>query len=355
MVTERADVVVVGAGLLGLATAWALRGRREVLVLEQATIGHARGGSHGPSRVFRFGYADALYVRLAQLALPRWRALEAETGTPLLDVTGQLTFGAGAEPVAAALSEAGAPAQRLSAAEVVAAFPMFAGHGPALYEPGSGVIAAAATLAALCTAATCDVREECAVTAIIDGEPVRVETLAGAISANVVVLTAGPWTGALCPDLVPAGTNATREHVAYLQPKAALEPHPIFVDFSDPAVYGLPTPGSDLYKIALHHGGEVIDPQAPADPPPARAVAALEAAARAWLPAYEPVAVEVDTCIYDNTPNEDFVLHRAGNVVVGAGTSGHGFKFGPLLGELLASLVTGTEPSTPLERFALHC
>ena len=148
--------------------------------------------------------------------------------------------------------------------------------------------------------------------------------------------------------------HATCEHVAYLQPKGVPEPHPIFVDFSDPAVYGLPTPGSDLYKIALHHGGEVIDPDAPADPPPARAVAALEAAARMWLPAYGPVAVEVDTCMYDNTPNEDFVLHRAGNVVVGAGTSGHGFKFGPLLGELLASLVTGTEPSTPLERFALH-
>ena len=354
MVTERADVVVVGAGLLGLATAWALRDRREVLVLEQATVGHARGGSHGPSRVFRLGYPDALYVQMAQLALPRWRALEAETGSSLLDVTGQLSFGAGSDAVAVALAAAGAPSQRLSAADVVAAFPMFAGHGPALYEPGSGVIAAAATLAALRTAAACEVREECAVKAITDSDPVRVETSSHSIDANVVVVAAGPWTGTIRRDLVPGGVHATREHVAYLQPKGVPEPHPIFVDFSDPAVYGLPTPGNDLYKIALHHGGEMIDPDAPAEPPTARAIAALEAAARTWLPAYDPVAVEIDTCIYDNTPNEDFVLYRAGNVVVGAGTSGHGFKFGPLLGELLASLVMGTEPAAPLERFALH-
>ena len=63
---EQADVVIVGGGLLGLSTAWALRGRRDVLVLERDTVGHARGGSHGPTRIFRLGYADPRYVAMAQ-------------------------------------------------------------------------------------------------------------------------------------------------------------------------------------------------------------------------------------------------------------------------------------------------
>ena len=98
----------------------------------------------------------------------------------------------------------------------------------------------------------------------------------------------------------------------------------------------------------------MIDPNPRPTRHPRGAVAALEAAAACAEPGHGPVAVEVDSCMYDNTPNEDFVLHCGGNVVVGAGTADRGFKFDTLLGDLLTSLVTGTEPSTPLERFALH-
>ena len=90
---ERPDVVIVGAGLLGLATAYALRGRRDVLVIERETVGHARGGSHGPSRIFRLGYPDPIYVAMAQRAAEQWRALEADFGVQLLHPTPQLTFG----------------------------------------------------------------------------------------------------------------------------------------------------------------------------------------------------------------------------------------------------------------------
>ena len=342
MPPERADVVIVGGGLLGLATARALCDRREVVVLERRHVGHHGGGSHGPSRVFRLGYDDPFYVRLAQLSLPRWRELEARTGASLLEVTGQLSFGETAG-VARAMREAGAPAQRLDASEIVAAFPMFAGHGAALYEPASGVIDAAETLAMLRRGV--EVREQCAVTSIDDRDLVRVQTDAGAIDANVVVLTAGPWTRTLRPDLVAPDMYATREHVAYLQPRVPVDNQPVFIDY-DARVYGLPTPGSDRYKIALHHGGEVVEPD---DDTTGRVPAALEAAARTWLPDHE--LVEFDTCIYDNTPNEDFVLQRSGNVVVGTGTSGHGFKFGPLLGELLASLAEQTAPLVELARF----
>src|SRR5688572_16812313 len=111
---ERADVVVVGGGLLGLATAHALRDRREVLVLEAVAVGHARGGSHGPSRIFRLGYADEMYVRMAVLARDAWHALEAASGAQILHPKGQVTFGAGRRALFDALTACGAPVEFLS-------------------------------------------------------------------------------------------------------------------------------------------------------------------------------------------------------------------------------------------------
>jgi sarcosine oxidase len=339
---ERADVVVVGAGLLGLCTADALRDRREVVVLEAASIGHARAGSHGPSRVFRLGYEDPFYVQLAQRALPLWLALEARTGRALVEPTGQLTFGPGAERVRAALEASAAPVAQLDADTVAERFPMFAGHGAALLEPESGVIAAADALDAL--RANVEVRQGVRVRNV-DASG-RVDTDDGVLHANVAVVCAGPWSRKLAD---VGETFATLEHVAYLRPPTGAARAPIFIDFDEPAVYGLPTPGSDLYKLGLHHGGRRIDPDASSLESDADAVDHLRAAARVWLPEHE--LIDVDTCLYDNTPTEDFVIERRGNVVVACGTSGHGFKFGPLLGELVASLIEETEPAVALDRF----
>jgi len=327
MPRERADVVIVGGGLLGLATAWALRGRRDVLVLERETVGNARAGSHGPTRIFRLGYIDAAYVEMAMAARAAWRTLEAEAGVPLLHATPQLTFGAGAQAVHRALTRAGASVERVVAAEVARRFPAFAGHGDAVLETTSAVIAAERTLHALRDHASGEVREHTRVTRV---DAHAVETTDGVIDANTVVVCAGPWTKSLVP-AVP--TTPTLEHVAYLRVDADL---PIFIDFTEPAVYGLPTPGTDIYKLAVHHGGAAIDPDAAFAEHPA-AVAALRAAIDTWLPDAE--LVDIDVCPYDNTADENFVVERIDGIVVGAGTSGHAFKFGPLLGEQLAALV----------------
>jgi len=322
-----ADVVIVGGGLLGLSCAYALRDHRDVLLLERETVGHARGGSHGPTRIFRLGYADPRYVAMARQAAVRWRALEDATGVQLLHPTPQLTFGAGAEAVYAALTAAGAPVERIAARTIEERFPAFAGRGDAVLEPASAVIAADRTLAALRAHAHAELREHVRVEHV---DAHHVETADESIEARAVVVCAGPWTRALVP-AIP--TTATLEHVGYLRTGAGL---PIFIDFTEPAVYGLPTPGSDLYKIAVHHGGGVLDAETSFDPDPA-AVAALERAIARWLP--EAELVQVDVCPYDNTPDEHLVIERIDGVVVGAGTSGHAFKFGPLLGEQLAALV----------------
>jgi len=321
-----ADVVIVGGGLLGLSTAWALRGRREVLVLERDTIGNTRSGSHGPTRIFRLGYADPRFVAMAQRAEERWRILEQETGMHLLHATPQLTFGAGAEEVYDTLVAAGAPAERITAAAIERRFPAFAGRGDAVLEPASAVIAADRTLTALSAHAGAELREHVCVERL---DAHRVETGSEIIEARTVVVCAGPWTRSLVPGVT---TTTTLEHAGYLRAGAGL---PIFIDFTVPAVYGLPTPGSDLYKLAVHHSGPAIDPDAEFAPDP-DAISLLEHAIARWLPDAELIGVDV--CPYDNTADEQFIVGRIDGIVVGAGTSGHAFKFGPLLGEQLARL-----------------
>jgi sarcosine oxidase len=325
--TVSADVVIVGGGLLGLATARALRGECEVVVLEQATVGHARGGSHGSTRIFRLGYADARYVAMAQRAAECWRALEVEAGVQLLHPTPQLTFGPGASEVYAALVAAGAPVERLPADEVARRFPAFARGEDAVLEHGSAVIAADRTLEVLRDQCGAVVREHVRVECV---DARHVETAQERIEAGAVVVCAGPWTRALVPGIE---TVATLEHVAYVRAGAAL---PIFIDFTEPAVYGVPTPGSDRYKVAVHHGGPAIDPDQDFVADPA-ASANLRAAIDRWLPGAE--LLEIDVCPYDNTSDEAFIVERRDGIIVGAGTSGHAFKFGPLLGEQLAELV----------------
>ncbi len=114
----------MGGGLLGLAVARALaRRQREVLLLERATVGHPRAGSKGSSRVFRLGYDDPYYVSLALTAKPMWHELEAESGRTLLTSTGQLSFGDGLDVLAEAMTAAGAPFEKLDAAEASSRVP----------------------------------------------------------------------------------------------------------------------------------------------------------------------------------------------------------------------------------------
>ena len=144
------DVAIVGAGLLGLASGRALTAQgRDVVVLEQAEIGHQGAGSKGSCRIFRLGYADPAYVAAARSAGELWRQLEAESGYVIMHPTAQLTFGTGLRAVMEAMTQAGAPCELLPASEVAHRFPAIRTGGPALLEPESCVTAADQALAAL--------------------------------------------------------------------------------------------------------------------------------------------------------------------------------------------------------------
>jgi sarcosine oxidase len=348
--TQLRDVAIVGAGLLGLAAGRALAARgRDVVILEQAEIGHEGGGSKGSCRIFRLGYPEPAYVAAARQARDLWHELEAESGRRILWPVPQLTFGSGLRDVRAAMRVAGAPCQLLPAAEVADRFPAVWNGGSALLEPESCVIAANEALAALADGQL-EIRTGVRATGLADdGRQVRLRTSEGPVTARVAVVTAGPWSsGLLASAGISIPSRPTLEQVIYLSPASqpgqvaqAASDVPIFIRHENRWPYGLPVPQSSLYKIGIHRSGRVTDPQAQDQSADTRLLGRLSDVARRYLPGLDPRPVATERCIYDNSPDEDFVVDRIGNIVVGCGTSGHGFKFGPLFGEWLAQLATG--------------
>ena len=174
------------------------------------------------------------------------------------------------------------------------------------------------------------------------------------IRASAVVVSAGAWARDL---LSGAGMDLplvpTLEQVSYYALEAP-SPLPTIIDYTvDEAVdhYAVPhptEPGS--FKLALDHAGPIVDPDARSfDPDPER-LARVEAWGRTRFRSMittEPP----ETCLYTNTPDNDYVLDRVGSIVVGSACSGHGFKASPVVGQILADLATGADPSVPLGRF----
>jgi sarcosine oxidase len=363
--------IVVGAGLLGLATAWSLsrRGWRVSVVEAAWTIGHARSGSKGSARIFRFGYPDPLYVELALTAQRLWRDLEATSGRTLLSETGQVTLGDDnvLQAIASAMAGCGLPTQQLGAEEATRRFPSMSARGPVLFEPASGVLRADECLAALRSTGTFEVRTGLPVDRVEDRGDAGVVIRAGGVSlrAERGVVCAGPRSLDLLGWRARVAAPASFPQVAYFEPKErgdAPRP-PVFVEWSDDMIYGLPVrddqPGSPpLFKVSHHTPGDVADDFDPTDPSPlsddpVRLERLCDAVER-LLPSLDPVPVLAERCVYDNSADSDFIVDRAGGFVVGCGTSGHGFKFGPALGELLADLVEGVETPFGGDRFRLE-
>jgi sarcosine oxidase len=326
-----AEVVIVGAGVMGLATARALaRAGRDVVVCEQFEVGNERGSSHGGSRIVRLSYPEERWVRLAQEAYPLWRELEADCGRALLDQPGTLDLGSW-QANRAALAACGEPFEVLDRAEIERRFPIRLEPGESgLFQPDGGIVFAdLAVQAMLESAATAGahVREHVRVGSVAeDGDGV----ITGDVRARVAVVTAGAWA----PALVGADATPTRETTSYF---SLDEPLPSVIEPNGGSAHGyaLVAPGVGM-KAGLHQSGPSVDPDAPGGPDPTiaeRTVAWVERRFRVAGP-----AVRVETCLYTRRLNDEFLLERRGRVVVGSPCSGHGFKFAPVIGERLAAL-----------------
>ncbi len=326
---------------MGSATARALASRgRRVVLLERFAIGHDHGSSHGPSRIFRYSYHEAGYVRMAMDALRLWRELEHESGEALLTPTGGLDVGTMVPTHAAALEEAGAAFELLPPGEVIERFGV-AVRGEALFQPDAATVAADAAWRALAAGAVrsgAEIREDTGVARIEtadSGVRVTLET-EDRIDGAVAVVTAGAWARPLLSRSgIDLPVTPTRETVAYF-PVPEPDRAPAIVDWDAPAIYALRSPGEGI-KAGQHQAGPGIDPDLRGEPD-AASVARVGAWIRERFPGADGVPTRAETCLYTNTDDGRFVLERHGRIVVGSPCSGHGFKFAPLIGERLADL-----------------
>lgn len=361
-------VVVVGGGVMGSATAHALAARGErVTLLEQFTPGHRRGASWGTSRIFRHGYDDQTHIALAAEALVHWRALERDSGTQLLTLTSAVDHG---DPVAveakrAALELAGLPYEVLDPVEAQRRWPGLRIDTVALVHPDAGRLHADRAVRTLQQQAGrhgARVLHRTRVAGIEDRPGgVRIRTTGSgtaAIDADVVVVTGGAWTEKIVRDRLPLpALRTTQEQPAHFVPLEPAVAWPSFVhhpgaELQTAGIYGL---GSEQgVKIGEHATGPEVDPDLRDFQPRADGAERLVDYARTWLPGVDPTSIESQTCLYTCTPDHLFLLDRSGPLVVGAGFSGHGFKFAPTIGRLLADLATGTPTDNPftLDRFA---
>jgi sarcosine oxidase len=349
------DVVVVGVGGMGSAALYHLarRGKR-VLGIERFEIANELGSSHGHTRIIRQAYFEhPSYVPLVRRAYDLWRELEAAAGEQLLWITGAVEGGPRIfEGAVRSSIEHGLPFDELDGAEISRRFPGF--HLPSdlrvVYQRDGGFLLSERCILAHVAQARKHGAE------VRTGEPVldwsagengvRVRTERGTVEAGRLVLTAGAYSQEVA-QLPPGLVVAQRQVLGWLEPSRpelfTPERFPVFnLALAEGHVYGFPMHGVPGMKIGYYdHEGAKGDPDSISREVGADDEAPLRRFAERYFPEAAGAALDLKACLFELSPDEHFLLDRhpeSDLAVVGAGFSGHGFKFCPVVGEILADL-----------------
>jgi sarcosine oxidase len=369
---RRSDVIVVGLGAMGAALAWRLakRGVR-VIGLDRYRPPHALGSTHGHSRIIREAYYEhPQYVPIVQRAFGLWAELEAESRTRLYQATGGLMIGPADGPLLSgartSAARHGVPVQVWSRADLAARVPALTPPADAigLFEPRAGVLDPERAVTSLLSSARsrgADLRFDTAVASLeVIDDGVMVRTAAGErLEADRLVLAAGGWLTTLVPELgLPLVVERAVQYWFQTAGDSRFAPGmlPIFLLEAPDGrmLYGLPDQGHGL-KLAEHHNGEKTTADAiRREVSPAEPGQFLEFAAPFVPGLGAPSATAV--CFYTNTPDDHFILDwhpQHDRVFLVSACSGHGFKFAPAIGELVADEIAGRTPFTDLAPFRL--
>jgi sarcosine oxidase len=354
-----ARTVIVGAGTFGASLAWTLaRAGREVTLVDQFEPGDRRATSGGESRLIRCSHgADAGYTRTARRARTLWRELEAESGEALMEEIGMAWFAHGEGGWEAesqrTLAAQGIPAERLEPSEAAALFPSLGTDDLAfvLLEPEAGIVRAQRAVRALAAQAREHGARLVRGRARPDGGAAVLED-GTRVEGDVTVWACGPWLGGLFGDVVRL--RVTRQELLFFGGGPAWDSSrvPAWVDY-DRAMYGTSDVDGLGVKVALDEEGPPLDPDAELP-----AAGETEPRVRAYLADRFPALASAPLldgrcCRYEITPDSQFVAGRHPahpDALLLGGGSGHGFKHGPAIAELVVAALDGGEPLP--ERFA---
>jgi monomeric sarcosine oxidase len=368
-------VIIVGAGIVGTMAAWRLaQAGHDVQVFEQFGLDHDRGSSYGDSRIVRRVYTDALYTALMADAYPLWSELQSHfPDQELFSLPGGIFFGPRTHPQIAAAEEAlnlsGVEYERLDAATCARRFPAvkLRDDEVALYEPSMGYVRASRCVRAAAMLAKrhgAQIHQHTPIEEVECGANggLRVLNAKGEwLSADKVLICAGPWTQRYLARLgIAVALTVVRKTYLHLEPQRHHENFeasrfPVWID-ADSLAYGFPRLGEvPGVKIALHGGGDVTTAETVDRAVQERDRIALHEYAARRFPDLSRHVVYEKVCLYTNTPDEDFIIDAVpdlpGAFFIG-GLSGHGFKFGPLLGQIALALLTDAPTPYDLSRFA---
>lgn len=354
---------------MGLAAAYSIANSSDskVLILDRYGIGNDYSSSSDVNRVFRYAYGnDELYTRMAVESLKLWRKLERESGQELLLPTGLLML-QGEDESANGFNEASYQtlssmklgAEQLGAEELRKRFPQFSAE-KGFFDPHGGALLASKALSVLSSSMEKHAVKICKGQArrLIFGDHSSVEMAEGEnVRFRKLIVTVGPWSNSLLNPKLTSMTP-TRQQLIYFRPRQNLDlfrPRTCPVFFTDKH-YGLPAAGIEGVKVSPKELNDPVDPDKANRSVDRDQIAVCRDVCRRFVPGLaDGEVVHSKVCLYDMTENSDFVLdvdpvHP--EVVYGYGFSGHGFKFAPLIGELLSELVLDRKPNFPLERFS---
>lgn len=363
-------VVVAGAGAFGGWTALTLAERGATVTLIDAWgPGNVRASSGGETRVIRTTYGSrAVYTEMAMHALARWEACDARWKRGFLRKTGVLWMfgkddGFGRASVRT-LNTAGIPIHELTLAAARRRFPQinFTGTSLAFFEPQAGYLFARRAC------------EHVVERFVAEGgnyrqasteSPVRIEGSrlkhlrlgdGSILQGDVFVFACGPWLATLFPDVVGRRVTPTRQEVYYFGTPAGDarfgDPQlPVWIDVGTRVRYGIPANASGGFKIADDTSGPKFDPSAGQRQVARSGVRAARAFLGRRFPSLRNAPlVDSEVCQYEASPDAHFIIDRhpgASNVWIAGGGSGHGYKMGPAIGEMLTSLILGESEPNP--------